>query len=87
MVDSAPLLDIVRSMALSEVTAMKIDIEGYEDQALFPYFEKAPQAFWPKVVVIEDCHKSEWNRDVISHMKSLGYTISSTTKGNSILTR
>jgi hypothetical protein len=66
---------------------MKIDIEGYEDQALFPYFEKAPQIFWPRVIVIEDCHKSDWKRDVISHMEDRGYAISSTTKGNSILTR
>ena len=87
MVNSAPLLDIVRSLGLTGVTAMKIDIEGYEDQALFPYFENAPQALWPRVVVIEDCHKSEWKRDIISHMKNLGYSISSTTKGNSILTR
>jgi len=86
MVESAPLLDIVRSQNLSEVTALKIDIEGYEDKALFHYFEKAPPEYWPKVVVIEDCHRFDWELDIISHMTSRGYTVSSTTRGNSILT-
>ncbi len=57
----------------TQVAALKIDIEGYEDKALFPFFETAPQRLWPRHVLIEWIFSKNWERDCIAHLKALGY--------------
>ncbi len=49
---------------------MKIDIEGFEDQALFPFFDEAPEKLWPRCIVIEPNSKS-WKRDILKHLETL----------------
>ena len=48
-----PLAQIVSEAGVDRVDALKIDIEGHEDQALVPYFEEVPEALWPSRIVIE----------------------------------
>ena len=48
-----PLLDILSWHSVKKVDALKIDIEGYEDRALIPFFRTAPRELWPAYVMIE----------------------------------
>ena len=48
-----PLLAILREAGVVGVDALKIDIEGYEDKALPPFLDAAPDALLPKRIVIE----------------------------------
>lgn len=74
MVDSMPLLDIIRQANIHTIGGMKLDIEGYEDRALFPFFAQAPLALYPKTIVIEICNKTLWQQNIIAKMQQLGYT-------------
>jgi len=84
-VNSAPLLDIVQQASLTQIDAMKIDIEGYEDRALHPYFQTAPKSLWPKIIVIEHCNQLDWKLDIIQYMKKIGYAESLRTRANLVL--
>lgn len=68
-----PLLSIVRDAGIDRIDVLKIDIEGYEDQALKPFFNDAPQGLWPHIVAIEDSHRSRWESNVIDRLLSTGY--------------
>ena len=48
--------------ASRRVDALKIDVEGYEDRVLTGFFKQAPQALWPRAVVIEHLSRNEWLR-------------------------
>ena len=40
---------------------------------------------WPAIIVIEDCNKEFWERDIISKMVEIGYEVIGKTRGNRIL--
>lgn len=80
-----PLLNILNEAGVQSIEGLKIDIEGMEDRALIPFFNDAPKSLWPKCVVIEDCTSDHWESDVIAYMQSIGYTLSSKTRANTIL--
>jgi FkbM family methyltransferase len=42
-----------REAGVSHVDALKIDVEGFEDRVLTGFFADAPQALWPRAIVIE----------------------------------
>ena len=67
-----PLLSILSMHQIEKVDAMKIDIEGYEDRALIPFFATAPQHLWPRRMLIE-LSPHVWEKDCISDMRSRGY--------------
>ncbi|MCK4622832.1 MAG: FkbM family methyltransferase [Desulfuromonadales bacterium] len=87
MVGSASLSSILEKNGVTKITGMKIDIEGFEDRALFPFFETVLESMWPGVIVIEDCNKELWERDIISKMVNIGYKVVGKTRGNQILKR
>ena len=86
-VPSLRLQRILEEAGVSHVDALKIDIEGYEDRALMPFFKEAPQALWPRAVVIEHLSKNEWLADCIVDMVSRGYSEAGRTRSNTLLTR
>jgi FkbM family methyltransferase len=69
------------------VDALKIDIEGFEDRALVPFFKQAPQTQWPRAVVIEHLSRDEWRQDCIADMVSRGYREAGRTRSNTFLLR
>ncbi|EIP97501.1 methyltransferase, FkbM family [Opitutaceae bacterium TAV1] len=85
LVKSAPFLEILERNGVARIDGMKIDIEGYEDRALGPFFDTAPRSLWPRILVIEHCHHQVWETDIIGRMLSVGYTVRNKTRGNSIL--
>ncbi|MEZ5762094.1 MAG: FkbM family methyltransferase [Paracoccaceae bacterium] len=48
-----PLRDILSDAGITRVDALKIDIEGFEDAALVPFLETAPDAMLPRRISIE----------------------------------
>jgi FkbM family methyltransferase len=86
-VPSLRLQRILEEAGASQVDALKIDIEGFEDRALMPFFKEAPQSLWPRAVVIEHLSKNEWLGDCIADMIARGYAETGRTRSNTLLVR
>ena len=77
------LLDLLKKHEIEYITNLKIDIEGYEDKALKPFFDSAPNKLYPKNIVIEYTSQNEWeDRDFINYLLNKGYKQIMRTRGN-----
>jgi FkbM family methyltransferase len=81
-----PLLAVVSEAGVTDIDALKIDVEGAEDIVLVPFFRDAPASLWPHLVVIEDS-SAEWSTDLFALMEAKGYAVSSRSKQNVMLRR
>ena len=86
-VPSLRLQRILEEGGVSHVDALKIDVEGFEDRVLTGFFAEAPQALWPRAVVIEHLSKNEWQQDCIADMRARGYAETGRTRSNTLLVR
>jgi FkbM family methyltransferase len=86
-VPSLRLQRILEQAGAAHVDALKIDVEGYEDRALMPFFGEAPPSLWPRAVVIEHLSKNEWLADCIGDMFARGYREAGKTRSNTLLLR
>jgi FkbM family methyltransferase len=84
-VSMKPFLDVVREQGLAAIDAMKIDVEGFEDQVLIPFFDAAPPELRPRRVVIEHLWRDKWRTDCIARMLSLGYREAARQRSNTML--
>jgi FkbM family methyltransferase len=82
-----PLIDILVEQNIGRIDALKIDVEGYEDRALMPFFASAPESLWPKALVIEDLSKHLWKQDLLTHLLNSGYKKTGRTRCNLLLQR
>ncbi len=85
-VRSQTLLQLLAQEQIAAVDALKIDVEGFEDIILEPFFRDAPPAIWPRLVIIED-GRGSWSTDIVSGMISRSYAIAARTNLNIILRR
>lgn len=81
-----PLFEILKTETIGTASIIKIDIEGMEDRALFPYFEAIKPENYPKLIVMEDGINSHWERDILSWLLANGYDSAARTRGNVMLT-
>lgn len=65
-----PLHDMVAAAGFQRLDAMKMDIEGFEDRVLPPYFESAPRALWPRLLILE-----AWTSEIRDLCVSRGYRV------------
>ena len=86
-VPSRRLQGILGETGLTRVDALKIDVEGFEDRVLTGFFRDAPQALWPRAVVIEHLSRQEWLSDCIADMLARGYLEAGKTRSNTFLLR
>jgi FkbM family methyltransferase len=86
-VPSLRLERILAEAGISKVDALKVDVEGFEDRVLTGFFRDAPQALWPRAVVIEHLSKQEWLSDCIADMVARGYRETGKTRSNTFLLR
>jgi len=86
-VPSWRLQRILEEAGAAHVDAIKIDVEGFEDRVLTGFFAEAPQALWPRAVVIEHLAKDEWLNDCIADMRARGYVEKGRTRSNTLLVR
>ncbi len=70
---------------IRKIDTLKIDIEGYEDVALMPFFEKVNNNLWPRVIVIEYTSQELWRDNILSYLLNSGYERTMITRGNMIL--
>jgi FkbM family methyltransferase len=84
-VGTKPLYDIVTAHGVSCIDLLKIDIEGYEDRALMPFFRKAERSLWPKAVSIEHVGRAWWAEDCLTFMLVNGYAVDRKTEYNTLL--
>jgi hypothetical protein len=83
-VRSQTLLQLLLSERVEGVDALKIDVEGFEDVILCPFFRDAPPQMLPCLIIIEDCRNS-WKADLMSIMAEKGYSVTARSKLNLIL--
>jgi FkbM family methyltransferase len=86
-VPSLRLQRILEEAGVIKVNALKIDVEGFEDRVLMPFFKHAPQTLWPNAVVIEHLSRNEWLEDCIADMLARGYGQAGKTRSNTLLLR
>ncbi len=66
-----PLIEILKSLDITKVDALKIDVEGFEYSALKPFFDSADESLFPRKIVIEYTHNDQWgNNDFIDILES-----------------
>jgi hypothetical protein len=83
-VPSQSLLQLLEQERVGAIDALKIDVEGFEDVILGPFFRDAPSQLWPRLIIIEDCRGS-WETDLMALMAAKGYAIVTRSKLNFIL--
>lgn len=87
---SVPVRRLAGILAEADVTAidaLKIDIEGYEDRALAPFFTGAPESLWPRHLIMEHSSARRWQSDLPGLLKRCGYRTRATSRGNAWLER
>lgn len=52
-IDCLPLIEILNSKKVSQLAALKIDVEGFEEQVLRAFFDSAPRELYPRILVAE----------------------------------
>ncbi|GIU66664.1 FkbM family methyltransferase [Candidatus Phycosocius spiralis] len=78
-----PLLSIVEEARLYRIDALKIDIEGFEDRAMIPFYAEAPSALHPRLLIIERGEK-DWVQDLMGVIEKIGYRLLVSTKRNHV---
>ena len=82
-VNMISLLELLKKNKIEYITSLKIDVEGYEDRALKPFFENASLDLFPKNIVIEYTSQNEWHdKNFINYLLSKGYSEVIKTRGN-----
>jgi FkbM family methyltransferase len=80
------LQSLLSGHGIARIDAMKIDIEGYEDRALMPFFAEAPRALWPRRILMETLGRgTRWQQDCLVHLLSLGYRTEWESKKDALL--
>lgn len=82
-----PLLSLVQEAGMTRIDLLKIDVEGFEDQALIPFFETAPSSLHPAKILMEVSHAGRWQDDLRAVWTAHGYVISEERGADITLTR
>lgn len=81
------LKNSLEKLGIKKPHALKIDVEGFEDKALLPYFNSVDKKCYPDLIVIEYTGEEDWDENVIEFLLKNGYYESDRTTGNLILLR
>jgi FkbM family methyltransferase len=85
-VPARSLLGIVEDEGIGAIDAIKLDVEGAEDLILQRFLADAPEALWPKLLIVER-GEGRWAIDLIGMLAGHGYRPIATTRNNHILER
>lgn len=81
-----PLSELLKKEGITKVDVLKIDIEGFEDRALFPYFETLDKNLYPRLILMEDSSQTDWERNIFDWLLANGYKVLARTRGNTLIT-
>ena len=80
------LMALCEKFNLARIDGMKVDVEGFEEAVLLPFFKDAPDALLPSLIVIED-NRDAWKVDILAAAAERGYRLAEKTRMNFLLTR
>lgn len=70
-----PLIEVLAEQGIDRIDVLKIDVEGFEDQALGPFLETAPRSLLPGYIMIEVKSAPHWGVDLVERLLNLDYMI------------
>lgn len=73
-VTAAPLASVLKAHGIDRIDVLKIDVEGWEDQVLLPYFASVDPALWPSVALVEVGYQGRMPAS-IADMVERGYRV------------
>lgn len=74
-VDCRPLLEILDMENVSQVAALKIDIEGFEEKVLRAFFREANRSLYPRLIIAE-CNPAYVSDDqLVNFLIEIGYSL------------
>lgn len=82
-----PLAKALEARGIDHIDLLKIDVEGFEDEALLPFFRSAPQRLWPRHILLETACSWMWKSDLRDFLGQSGYRESGKTSQNQFFTR
>lgn len=68
-----PLVNILNDADIHHIDCLKIDIEGYEGDALGPFLREAPDHLLPRCVLIEHGTQGQWSEDIFGLLTKRGF--------------
>ena len=68
-----PLLAMLKDAEIDHIDYLKIDVEGYEGEALGPFLEHADDALLPRAIQLEHTGSQFWTRDLFALLEQRGY--------------
>ena len=78
------LMQLVATQELTRIDGMKVDVEGFEEKVMLPFFDAAPDALLPRVIIIEN-NVRHWDVDIVAVAAKRGYTSHRISKNNLLL--
>jgi FkbM family methyltransferase len=78
------LYDFILEKGIKNIDAIKIDVEGFEDQALANFIDKSKQKELPKIIIIEHSNSYKWKIDLFNLFEMKNYKAILKTRGNTI---
>ncbi len=81
------LLAALERAGMEHIDLLKIDVEGYEDAALLPFFRTAPRGVWPGHLLLETVHEARWRENLSAFLREAGYAPEGATDENVLLRR
>ncbi len=79
-----PLLDLLEKHGIKRIDAFKIDIDGFEDKALTPFFRDAPDELLPRRFVLETILLPDQPEGFVQLMLDRGYVEVGRTRSNGL---
>jgi FkbM family methyltransferase len=79
--------DLVAASGEYDFRALKIDVEGFEDRALYGFITQSPDEILPEMIIIETDHKQMWELDLLTAFAARGYSATQIMYGNHIYER
>ncbi len=86
-INISPLRDILIQEDIKKVDVLKIDIEGYEDRALLPFFNSINPSLHPRLIIIEYSSQQDWNNNILACLYDSSYRVITKTRGNMLLAK
>jgi FkbM family methyltransferase len=82
-----PLSELLKKEDITRVDVLKIDVEGFEDRVLFPYFRTLDKNLYPRLILMEDSSQKNWEQNIFEWLLANGYRVLTRTRGNTLITR
>jgi len=76
--------NVLYDNGIKEIAALKIDVEGYEYEALAPLLN-CPDTLLPKLIIIEHAHAKLWKDNIINLLLHRGYSKIGKNRSNTFL--